>query len=206
MKITILGKVTYTDALDMLQRYFETHCKDYPYAAREIKIDLDLVDENDHPYPANDKELVITEDMVEDGSKKEMLELLETTKAYLFLDQEKYAGQLSCVDHRVKMDESYLSTAQEKGRKPEKIAERQEELAKHSKEQEDMRAILSDYTTAANAVKNDEYKARFEVFTNEKWGRKQKFKEVFLDIQVPGFSGSYCISKGLIKRDPLTKV
>lgn len=201
MKITIESGTTYTEALEILKNFLDKNYAEYPILEKKMNIYFYLNGKAGQICPDNKQEYLISKQGVTDVKQVEMIEAVEETKTEIGNRISSLERQLFSINRYIRLDESYLSTAESKGRKPENIEKRKEELNKHYKERQDHQELLRIYSCVYNAVKEKNYKGRAEIHTINRYGRKQRIYEVFLDFDLPEFYGTYSIMKGLQRRN-----
>lgn len=194
MKITVEAG-TYDEAIDELRKFLNENYAAYPNIARNVSIEFELYDSKNRICPDNEKEFKISDGKVTDHLNQEMAEAIETVKRKLGNEVKSLEDQVSAMTRHIKLDESYLAAKDEKGRKPENVEKRREELRQHRQKRKELQELLKDHYYVLHAVSERRYKGRS--VTYKRHIPKNGKYEIHLDFDLPGFKGSYDIYQGL---------
>lgn len=197
MKITIEKGTHYSEVLDTLRKFLDENYKEYPILSKNLNIYFDLCNASNQICPDNKKEFKISGEQVTDVINQGVQKALKETKIELGNEVKRMERHLSIIERYLRLDRSYLATAEERGRKPENVKKREDELKKHLKELQDLQDLLKDYYYVINAVREGRYKGRAEIYNSHNYGRQQRTYVFYLDFDLPEFKGTYSIYKGL---------
>lgn len=198
MKLVIESGITFDEAVEQLKMFFYEKCADYPYLKSKMNIYVDLKNDKKQICPENEKEFEISGGEIVDVLAREeydtLLEMIEKLKSKL--QWLKYQREDKKRD--IERDKKYLDTAEEKGRKQERIKNRKVELQEHLEQYDNLQNKIHEYECILNEIKTGRVECKVDVRTEKRYGRNKRVYEMSLFGQCEEFQWRYSNLYGLI--------
>ena len=169
MKITVEKGMNVQSALDSIKDFLAEQFLEYPNLKGNLNLYLTLQDGNGDVCPKNEREYEIYSDRIVDvmetAKTETYSETINSLRAYLRYELHKKERVL----HDISVAENYIATAEEKGRKPENIAKRKNDLVKYKEKLEYVERGVKLYSLLNSLYEQNKFKV---LFTQHKSRRK----------------------------------
>ena len=197
MKLVIESEATVDAALKQIKMFFDTQCADYPYLKGKMHIYVDLKNDKRQICPDNEKEYVISEEEVVDVLEQEKLDLFYKMNDKLEYDLQCLLKQRKDKEREITRDKRYLDTAEEKGRKIERIENRKIALQVHIEQLAELQNRIHEYHTVISAINDGQFECNVKIRTEKKYGRNKRTYEMILSGQSEEYQWIYSNIYGL---------
>lgn len=134
MKLIIKQGESVDNALKYLQDFLGQYKEEYPMLKGNMNIYVTLEGFGHRVCPENERELVLTGEDILDLEQKEKDKALKAVMSRWRQVLEQNALEIRNVQRKLRLDKEYLSTAEEKGKRPDLIAKREKEKTGHEGE------------------------------------------------------------------------
>ena len=197
MKLVIESGITVDEAIDLLKMFFDEQCADYSYLKSKMNVYVDLKNDNRQICPNNEKEFVL--------SGKKVVDILENEQQNIFLamldrlhdDLQVLKRRCEIEEENISKDQKYLDTAEEKGRKKDRIEQRKGELQEHLKKRTELQRKSHIYECIIGEINEGKFERQVDVRTEKHYGRNRRVYEMTLSGQHDEFKWIYSNYHGL---------
>lgn len=197
MKLVIESGITVDEAIEMLKSFLNEQCAGYTYLKSKMNVYVDLKNDNRQICPNNEREFIL--------SGKKVLDILENEQQNIFremLDRlhdcvQFFKRQYESREQDITRDQKYLDTAEEKGRKKERIEKRKGELQEHLKKRTVLQRKSHIYDCIISEINEGKFERQVDVRTEKHYGRNRRIYEMTLSGQHDEFQWSYSNFHGL---------
>lgn len=192
MKLTIKSGVSTAKAMMYIENFLDDNYKDYAFLKGNLNLYITLKDDENRNCPDNEKEYVLAAENTTDVEAEKIAaakrKVLSSWKKHI----EYHKRMLEKKIKEVSIDENYLATAKDKGRKPENIEKRQRLYQKNQIELRKMNEtndLLEKLDQCVNSRKMEWYITKWK--GRRKTSYDYSFEVYLLFRNIGGFTGYY---------------
>lgn len=201
MKITIEKGTRVEDAIKMFSNFLNENFSEYPILKNDMRIYITLKNEDNQTCSDNEQEYILNQsglfkNVFEDEKRRVTTELMREWGAFLHFRQKN----VNTLRRKVDLDNNYLETAHEKGRKEENIEKRKIQLNNNKLDLKNAIKALELAESLNMAIKNNNYKT---YFFKSQYGSTYKYRldATFVFDNIEGYTG-YFDDRGLHEGKP----